>query len=162
MMTKRFKKPMSVSLLKAMRYVTVQVPTQDGGTEKVRVDIRKEISLTRGDMNTILGDHPQQAFFWNHARQVTIALVRRAEDHYEQTRSRFYLAYRHKFSEEHKTFTDKSLEAEAYTNDKVTHARSKLNALKDQLGLLTAICDMLEHRRYCLTQMAGSNRSRPL
>ena len=160
MITKTYKKPMSVQLLKLMRYIAVQVPTADGGVEKVRVDIRKELLLTRGSLDAILGSHPQQAFFWNHARQTTITMIRKAEEHYESTIRRYYLAYRHKATENGKSFTDKSLEAEAYTDDRVTTARSKLNALRDQLGILTSICDALEHRRTALIQMGGANRSR--
>jgi hypothetical protein len=160
MITKTYKKPMSVQLLKLMRFVSVQVPTADGGVEKIRVDIRKELSLSRDSLDEILSSHPQQAFFWNHARQAAISMVRKAEEDYESTIRRYYLSYRHKRTEERASFTDKSLESESFTNDVVTKSRSKLNALRDQLGILTSICDALEHRRSALIQMGGAKRAK--
>lgn len=141
----------SIQLLKSMRYVTVRVVGVDGKSTMHQVDVRKELRMP-DDLQKVLRDHPQQVFYWNHCKQGLISKLRKAERNYQSVYNRYYLAYRTDRKGKETYVSDQYIKAEAETHQEVEKAQDRVDKIRDQLGILTAICDALDHRRSMIVQ----------
>jgi hypothetical protein len=148
----------SLETLREKRYFTLSVPQADGEEKLVRFDIVSELRISDAGLHRQMSDQPQQIFFWLNVKASLQRKVRKAEQDYHETYSKHYLAYRVHLATKGPTVTEPWLKAETDSYPDVHDAKTAWNDALDQLGLVTAITEALDHRRSMLVQRASRSR----